>query len=547
MAGQYVVQLTGYDVAGGVARSFTFAMGGGLPFTDVAYAPGFFMSWASPSQKVNVSKDGGVVLSADIGQLIIQNVPKDMASAGPLDALMDYAWFGRYAQVFWISDGTWANRALIAQGMLQQPVATLQVDTGFQSNLTFPVRDPRDVLSVPVQPTKYLGNNAAGAGVEGESDIKGKPKPIMYGVVSNIPGIRVNQQKLIYQLADKAVAVLCARDGAAGLTAGVLRANVASLQANIPAPGTYDYCAGADGTYVRLGSTPVATVTFDAAEGTLSSDRTHAQLWKRIRLERCGNLIGILDAASIAALDVLDANEVGWWFPDEANQIDLINSVLTSCSGYEIQALTGIWSIAKLLAPSGATAIDLCLVRSISAAAMTVKNRAILSIGRARPDFAPDGAPPYRVNVNWGQNYTVMAETDFVGVAPQRLRDKFGQQWRTETATNLAIWNPTTLVGPWPNAPELTVNTGYQPGVDGLTCPQAATEATRLVALYSALKAQYLVGFLSEVTDSILPGAVVSLTHPQGLAAGPLFRVLQSTMKLEDSQRKDALVLGFQT
>lgn len=545
--GQYVVQVTGYDVGGAVARTFVFAMGAGLAFTDAAYAPGYFFSWNSPSQKVNVSKDGGVQLSADSGQLVIQNVPKDISSAGPLDALMDYAWFGRYAQVFWISDGTWATRALIAQGMLEQPVATLQVDTGYQSNLAFTVRDPRAVLSVPAQPVKYLGNNAAGAGVEGEADIKGKPKPILYGLVSNIPGVRVNQQKLIYQLADKAVTVLCARDGGAGLTAGVVRANVASLQANIPTPGTYDYCAVADGTYVRLGSSPAFTVTFDAAEGALSSDRTHAQVWKRMRMERCANLIGVIDGASVTALDVLDANEVGFWFADDANQIDLINAVLTSCSGYEIQALTGIWSIAKLVAPSGASVIDLCLVRSSPLAPMTVKNRAIVTLGRARPDFAPDGAPPYRVSVNWGQNYTVMAATDFAGVATQRLRDKFGQQWRTETATNLAIWNPTTLVGPWPNAPELTVDTGYQPGVDNLTCPHAATEATRLVTLYSALKAQYLVTFLSEVTDALLPGAVVTLTHPQGLSGGPLFLVLQSSLKLEDSQRKDALVLGFQT
>lgn len=542
----WVVEITGYNPATSSASAQVFAMGAGIAFTDTTYAPSGFISWKSANQRVNVAREGGVDLQGDSGQLVLQNLPNDIGSAGPLDALADWAWQNRRANLYWVPGTLWSAKVLVDTAIMQQPFATLVSSGDVQSTLNFQLRDARAGLDVPLQPTKYAGTNSGGSGVEGESDIKGKPKPVLYGVVSNIPGVRVNASQLIYQVADKSATILCVRDGGLGLSAGTARGSLASLQSNTPTPGTYDTYAGSEGTFVKLGTTPVFQITIDAQEGTPAANRSHAQIWSRFRQERCGNVSGDIVAASVTAADALDANEVGFWWADETTQLAALNEILTSFSGYEVQGFDLKWSFAKLVAPSGATTLDFIVLSRTSE--LTTKSRPLRSLTRVRPDFAPDGAPPYRVTVNWGRSYTIMNEADFAGGAPQRLRDKFSKQYRAETATNTAIWNPSTGAGPWPNAPELTVNTAYQPGADGLTCPHAQTEAARLLALYSANKAQFQLDFTPKTTDQVLAGAVVSITYPQlGLAAGPLFRVLQSSLTVESEVARMSLVVGLQT
>lgn len=531
----YVVELTGHD--GTSVTTVRFAMGPGRSFSDTTYANSGLVRWASPSQRINVARGGGVELSGDAGTLVIQNAPDDYLSVGPWDSLKDWAW--QRASVYW-APTTWAAKTLLASARLQQPVSAMAENT-----LTFPMRDPRAGLDAALQPTKFAGSNVGVAGVEGTEDIKGKGKPILYGVVSNIPGVRVNESKLIYQLADKAATVLCVRDGAFSLSIGVVRANLASMQATAPDPGKYDTYAGAEGTFVRLCSTPIKTVTFDAQEGAAEANRTHAQIWKRVRTERCGNVSGDIEDASVTATDAVDPREVGFWWANDETMLDALNEVLSSLSGYEVETSTLQWRIAKLLAPSGATVVDLVMMNP--SLEMKTKERALVVIAMARPDFAPDGKPPFRVTVNWGRNYAVMSPGDFVDGASQRLKEKFAKEWRTEIATDTAIWNPTTRVGRWIDAPELTVYTGYQPGADGLTCPHAATEATRLLNLYKTLKGQFQASFLGD-GDRVIPGDVASIKHPQfGLTAGPLFRTLQASLTVEDAREKWSLVLALQT
>lgn len=546
----WVVELNGVDPSDGVAKTRVFSLGAGYAFTDSTFAPSGLMSWRSPTQKIDVSKEGGVTLSSDAGQIVIANTPPDITSAGPWDVLRTWAWHGRRANLYYTAD-TWANRVLIATGTLQQPVAVLNVGgSSIASSFQFPLRDPRAPLSAPLQPTKYLGNNTGGTGVEGDADLKGKPKPVLYGVVSNIPGVLVCKEKAVWQLADRAAFVLCAREGGAAFTAGTARGSLASLLSTTPAAGTYDTYAGSEGTFVRLcNPTAQFPVTFDAYEGATAADRTHAQLWQRIRTQRCDNVSGDITAASVTATDVLAPDEVGFWFAEETTRLDVINEVLTSLSGYEVLGFDSKWSIAQLRSPSGATVLDFLTLTPTST--LKTKSRPIVGLTMVRPGFAPDGCPPYRVNVNWGKNYTLMSRSDFVGgiiVQAPRLVDKFAVEFRTETALNTAIWNPATATGPYPQAPQLTINTGYQPGVDNLTCPQAAAEATRLLTLYSAMPGQFQLEFIPAATDRVLPGDVVSVTYAQmGLSGGPLFRVLQAGWVLDEKGPQATLVVGFQT
>jgi hypothetical protein len=536
----YAVEFTGVDPAGPTTHTFRFARGEGQAPTDVAHIPSGLLRWESPSQSIDISATGKVGSQADGGELVIANVPDDIAEAGPLDDLVTYAFQGRIASLFLLTGTAYASKTLVARGVLEQPVADA-------ASLRFPLRDPRAELDAPLQTTKFAGDNVAPDGVEGAEDLKGKPKPIAYGVCSNIPGVLVNQQKLIWQLCDKSATVLCVRDGGIPLAASTSRGSLASLQSNAPPDGGYDFFAGSEGTFVRLGSTPSFKITYDVQEGATAPDRTHAQVWQRIRTERCATLAGDIVAASVTATDAADGNEVGFWWGDEITRRDALDQVLASLSGFEVQDLSGDWSIGRLSAPSGSAAIG--LVVASETGTQRVTDRALISVERARPSYQPNGSPPYRVNVRWGKSYTVMASGDFAGAAAQRLKEKFSTEWRVETATDITIWNPVTNAGNFPNAPELTLETGYQPGADNRTCPHAATLATDRLTLYSALKGQYQVRFLAEPGDNILPGSVVQATYARwGLSGGPLFVVLQSAWVLEQEGEPSAgLVIGLQT
>lgn len=538
--GYWAVEITGVNPSGGASVTYRFALGKGQAPTDVAHIPAGLIRWASPSQKIDVGRSGLVRSTADAGDLVIANQPADVFTAGDYDAAVTYAWQDRTASLYWVEGTAWSGKTLVAQGLLEQPVAD-------GKTLRFPIKDPRAVLDAPLQTTKFAGSNVAPDGVEGGEDLKGRPKPIVYGAVSNVTPILVNAQKLIYQVADKAVTIACVRDGGVPLTAGTSRATTASLQANTPPVGGYDYYSGADGTLFRLGSLPVYGVQCDADEGATAGDRTHAQIWKRIRTERCGNAAGDIDSASVTSTDSADGNEVGFYFADGETRRDALDRVLASLVGYEVLNLSSDWVIGRLAAPSGSAAINLVQALGVDIQAST--DRPMISIDRTRPGWQPNGSPPYRVNGRWGRNHTVMRLSDFAGAAAQRLKEKFATEWRVETATDTAIWNPSAGTGNFPNAPELTFDFGYQPGADNRTCPHAATRTSELLTLFSALKGSYVVKFLPEATDVILPGTVVQATHARfGMSGGPKFTVLQSSWIIQDGRDPEAqLLIGLQT
>ncbi len=131
-----------------------FSMGGGLALSDADYIDGGLRTWDSPTQKIDISKDGVVQTSADTGQIVILNMPRSAFEAGPLDDVVDLIWQNRQAVLYWVVD-SWASRVKVAQGTLQQPAATMFDGTSAAPSITFLLKDPRSSLNVPLQPTKF--------------------------------------------------------------------------------------------------------------------------------------------------------------------------------------------------------------------------------------------------------------------------------------------------------------------------------------------------------------------------------------------------------
>lgn len=549
-AGYWAVELAGYDPGGATSVTWRFALGCGHAPTDATYVPMGLSRWSSPSQKIDVDQNGVVRSTADAGELIIANQARGPLTAADWDLGVTYAWQDRTAALYWVPGSVWADKVLVAQALLEQPVADLGA-------LRFPLKDPRSALDAPIQTKLYAGDNVAPDGSEGTEDLKGKPQPLIAGVVSNETPDLVNEQKLIYRLASNAVTPLCVRDGGVPLTASTLRANAASLQANEPPAGSYDYVSNStDGTLIRLGRTPVYGIQFDAEEGATEADRTHAQVWSRVRTSWCGTDPGDIDTASVAAVDALDSHEVGFIWRDQTRR-DALDAILGSLVGYEVQGLDAKWAIGRLAAPSGTPAINLVQALAVDVQGLTDRPMSVGYPERTRPGWEPNGCPPYRVDVQWGHNGTVMARSDFAGAASERLKAKFATEWRVESASDATIWDPTSNAGYFPGAPKLTVSTGYQPGADDRTCPHAATRASELLALFSGLKGQYRAKFLPDGPwntpgvdpDVILPGAVVSMTFARfHMDTSPLFVVLQSGWVVQDGRDPEAtLLIGLQT
>lgn len=533
----WVVEMTGYDGVAGTEKTVRFAMGEGIAFSDV-YAAGALTLWTSPSQRLEVGAEGVTRIQGDKGRIEIANHPDTILEAGPLDAQGAWIWQNRTARLYWVDGENWASRILTAQGVLEQPIAGIH---GADSKLSFELRDPRSALETPLQPATYAGTNVGSVGLEGSADLTGRPKPIVYGLVSNVSPPLVNESLLIYQIADKSVKVICVRDGAISLTAGTIRGTLASLVGSVPISGRYDLYRGAEGTFIRLGSSTIFNLTVDADEAAIEPDQSHARIWSRIRTERTGATV---DATSVVEAHTADLAGAGFYWDTEKTQKDALDEVLGSFSGYELQAMSGEWKVGKLVEPSGTPTINLVTMGPTSR--MRASSRAMISVARVRPSYAPDGAPPYKVTVHWGRNYTVMGPNEFAGAADVRLKEKFGQEYRLASAVDNSIWNPAAGTGPWKNAPELVVKSGYQPS-DGYISDGAQNEANRLLALLGPLKAHYQVEFLPKPGDVLENAMVFSMTYPRyDLESGALFRVLQARFTVEKNVARASIVLGLQ-
>lgn len=134
---------------------------------------------------------------AGYGDLILAN------GDGALDALVGYGFDGRVITIW----RTETQDPTYPTDFTKFLVGTMeQVEVG-RDTVTVKLRDRQLEVQVPLQTTKYAGDNSLPAGLEGVADdLKGKPKPLCFGKVLNVPAVLVNTSKLIYQINDGAIA-----------------------------------------------------------------------------------------------------------------------------------------------------------------------------------------------------------------------------------------------------------------------------------------------------------------------------------------------------
>ncbi len=192
----YLVELTVYDPTIGSPRVLRYASGEGH-ITGPAETPAnatYLPRLVQPAVlRRSMFRDGATFgrSQQSVGEIVLNNAD------GALDALQTYGFDG---QEFTVRRGTVS--AAYPSGFPAITRGVMETCEVTRERVTIRVRDQMLALTVPFQDRKYAGTG----GLEGGSDLTGKPRPLTLGVVKNVPAVLVDPAKLIYQVHDWPIA-----------------------------------------------------------------------------------------------------------------------------------------------------------------------------------------------------------------------------------------------------------------------------------------------------------------------------------------------------
>jgi len=443
----YLVEITAYDPGIAGTRVLRYCTGAGYTTgpadtqANTYYEPRVIQPGTIKQDMFSNGTTGGASRTG-YGEIVLAN------QDGALDGLLNYGLDGQQVVVRGGLPGAAypAGFAVLLTGTMEQPVGGDQ--------LSIRIRDRQAELDVPIQPTKYAGTNALPDGLEGVSDLLGKPKPLLFGARKNISPVLVNTSRLIYQINDGAAGTDNVYDQGVALTKGADYASQSDMETNAPAAGTFR--AFPAGGYFRLGSSPAGQVTADATTGDVAN-QSCAQLCRQIVLRRLtpADLIeqGFID------LDKANNAEVGIYIDGEMTVAAALDELCRSVGAWYGFDNLGKFRIQRLEIPSGNPIATLT-----NAEGLTVERLATNDAGR--------GVPAYRVVLDYDQNCTVQT-SGLAGSVPVDRRNWLKDPYRSVKSEDLTVLTPHKL------APELHFTSRLATEV------AAQAEADRLQLMYS--------------------------------------------------------------
>lgn len=379
-----------------------------------------------------------------------------------------------------------------------------------QQTVTLMLRDRQASVDIPIQPTKYSGGGLGTLeGVAG--DLKGKPKPVLFGKVENIAPPCVETAKLIYQIHDGAnVTLQAVRDRGVALTdaTGSYASTTALLDnAGAPAAGQFKIYSGSEGTYFRLGSAPDGLITCDATEGTAAGQRYAGTLFTRV-LTRAGLTSSDWNATDVTTLDTAAPYVLGDWIAAEENYPSLLDRIAGSVgAGWFVDA-AGDFRIKQLLAPSGTP------VKTFT------QHDLVKPLLRVVTNDHGKGRVTYKTIVRYRKNYTVQ-DTDLSTSVTQANRELYGKEWRESVSTDASVQTASLLAVQDEDDSLLTLEA------------DASAEASRRQTLRGVSRDLYeLVVKIYDDTASLELNDVIELSHPRyhlnvvGSDDGALLRII---------------------
>jgi hypothetical protein len=297
---------------------------------------------APPAVRRALVEDMGTLSAGwGVGQLQLLN------GDGVLDGYRGHAW-GQVRVYRWTEGTPFAAATSLFAGQAATPVYDRSARKSAPVSVGF--YDPRVEMDQPVQVNLYAG---AGS-YEGSAELKGRPKPLAYGDLSDahIPAPRIDVAKGAYQLHDGAINGLVGvfdRGDNAGLASDGDKVG-AVFDAFNPAAAHYTTDKGRG--LFKANTTPVGTVTFGlTGDATPTYVNTAGPILARL-LGRLG-VPGARIGASVAAL--ASTAPIGVFDQSGGQGRELIGWVARSAPAAVLPGRDGVWG-AALIAPPAAVA-----------------------------------------------------------------------------------------------------------------------------------------------------------------------------------------------
>lgn len=500
---------TGTIKAWGAQIEQAAALGTYTP-TAGSTAPEFYVYEPRIQQPANIKRecfrDGRTFGRTQVGygEMVLVN------NDGALDPMLEYSFSGRPITIR-LGIVNPNSRGLITwitviKGTMEQAEFSWQ-------KVTIRVRDKQQDLTKPIQQTRYLGNNSLPAGLEGvEGDLKGKPKPIVFGRVWNVSPPLVNSSRLIYQVHDGSALQDLGEVYNRGvpLSNGGDYSSQADMESNQPASNHYRKWNSAAGCYIRLHSAPNGAVTCDAIQGAAIANRTVGQLFQQI-LTKAGIAASDISSADITALDAAVGYETGVYasFQRDYNALELLDELCASVGAWYGTDAQGVFRIGRIVLPTG-TEVG------------TITATDILKIERVASRDPGAGVPAWKVKVAYKKVQTV--QPDLASGVTNDWRSVAAEEYRRVEDSDASVKTANLL------SPEIEFKTVLSSSSD------ASAEASRLLTIYKTRRDVYDVTIrVDAALASVLDlGKIVKLEINRfGMSSGKKFLIigLRSNMR----------------
>lgn len=495
-----VAELDVYDAALPGVRTLYFATQGYVTKPGDTPSNTFYEGRIKSPANVQRTCFGGATTfgrsSIGFGDMVLVN------NDGGLDYLLNYSFAGRpitikLGTVLPNSGGvpTWTT---VLKGVMEQAQLSWQA-------VTIRVRDRQQDIAKPLQGNRYGGTNSLPNGLDGVADdLKGRPKPLVYGQVFNCSLVCVNTTRRIFHAHDGLLqSVDAVYDRGVALTAGSTYASQASMESTAPTAGQYRVWFDATGTYIRLGSDPAGDLTADLTQGANAAARTVGQLWNQILL-KSGVSSGDIQASDVTALDTAVAYPCGVYCDPTADMstIEALDVLCNSVGAWYGSDASGKFRLGRIEVPTGTS------VGTISATD-------VIRVERIAARDAGVGIPAWKCKLGYQRVWTV--QPDLTASVTQARKGLVKFEYRRVEASDSAVLTANLT------SPELSFDTVL------VSASDAAAEVSRRLTVYKTRRDMLEVrvrvdAALASVLDL---GAIVTLQLDRyGLGAGKKFLVV---------------------
>lgn len=347
-----------------------------------------------------------------VGDIVVANPD------GSLDSDLTFGWDGREIEVLAGGpDFTLEQFETVFKG-------TADGLTWDERQILIRLRDRQLFLNKPVQENLY-----SGAGLlDGNSEVKSKPKPLTYGVVNNLEPLLIDTTSLVYQIHDGSIqAVDEVRDQGVALTDD---GDLTDVYTWTPVAGKY--VTNLFKGVMRLGASPAGRITADvqgdnAGLGIGGFINTTATIIRRIVTTRLGDDDltdpDDIDVPAFNTVDSLFSGEIGLHIPAVARQT---SSILDEM----MVGAVGFWTFTR----KGRLTIG--LVRAPQTASRTLTNADNLLPGVRR---LPTVAPSWRRRVGYEPMQVTQDPDELAGAVTDANVAKFGAKHRFVSVSDTTV------------------------------------------------------------------------------------------------------------